>query len=157
MQAIQRARNHSQDKLGALRKRLEPLVPGDEIVVTCGSYARQEASKESDIDFFAITQGSVEEREVPWIEPVRNAINEIVPVEPTEDGAFSSLESREAMLKNIGGENDSNHKITRRMLLLLEGDWLFNDNGLKGFRRQILERYIGEGEEQTKFRVDGEV
>jgi hypothetical protein len=145
MKAVERAKGHSQSKLAALRGRLANLVPRDEIVVTCGSYARQEASAESDIDFFVITQNSLDEREVPWLAPVRDAINEIVPIEPAEDGAFSRLESRDAMLHNIGGENDSKHKTTRRMLLLLEGDWLFNEGGLKAFRRQILERYIGDG------------
>jgi len=49
------------------------------------------------------------------------------------------------MLLNIGGDYDSNQKITRRMLILLEGEWLFNAEGLKRIRRQILERYIGDG------------
>ena len=31
------------------------------------------------------------------------------------------------------------------MLLLLEGEWLFNEAGLKDIRRKILERYIAEG------------
>ena len=31
------------------------------------------------------------------------------------------------------------------MLLLLEGEWLFNEEGLKDVRRQILERYIADG------------
>jgi hypothetical protein len=75
----------------------------------------------------------------------RDAISEIVPVEPAEDGAFSQVEARDAMLRNIGGTNDSNHKITRRMLILLEGEWLFNAGGLKEVRCEILERYIGDG------------
>ena len=46
------------------------------------------------------------------------------------------------MLQNIGGDHDNNQKITRRMLFLLEGEWLSNEEGLKNIRRQILERYI---------------
>jgi hypothetical protein len=49
------------------------------------------------------------------------------------------------MLHNIGGEQDNNAKMTRRMLFLLEGEWLFNPEGLKVVRRKILERYIGSG------------
>jgi predicted nucleotidyltransferase len=122
------------------------------VIVTCGSYARREASTHSDIDFFVITQErdlpsdqSTESKTLPWVELARNAINKIVPVEPAEEGAFATIESQEALLRNIGGENDSNYKITRRMLILLEGEWLFNQAGLKHVRRQILERYIGEG------------
>jgi hypothetical protein len=49
------------------------------------------------------------------------------------------------MLNNIGGENDSNQKLTRRMLFLLEGEWLYNKDGLRSIRHQMLERYIGDG------------
>ena len=143
--ATQRAKEHSRTKLSALRARLADMVPPSDVVVTCGSYARQEASAESDIDFFVITDGPLDAEKVPWLEPVEITINQIVPIQPAEDGAFSTLESRDAMLHNIGGQNDSNHKITRRMLLLLEGNSLFNHAGLRAFRRQILERYIGEG------------
>ena len=48
------------------------------------------------------------------------------------------------MLENIGGENDNNQNITRRILFLLEGEWLFNEKGLRHFRREILGRYIRE-------------
>lgn len=47
-------------------------------------------------------------------------------------------------MKYIGGENDSNKRITRRILLLLEGDWLVNEEGLRDLRREILEHYIQE-------------
>ena len=48
------------------------------------------------------------------------------------------------MLRNIGGNSDDNKNITRRILFLLEGEWLFNESGLRDLRRQILERYIGD-------------
>src|SRR5262249_21191675 len=112
-----------------------------------------EASAESDIDFFAVSHDipkdeeieEEKERALPWVQRVRDAINEIVPIEPAADGAFSSLEFADRMLRNVGGPNDSNAKITRRMLFLLEGEWLFNQDGAKILRRQILERYVGEG------------
>ncbi|HMK79993.1 MAG TPA: nucleotidyltransferase domain-containing protein [Xanthobacteraceae bacterium] len=141
--AIERAKEHSESKLNELRTKLTKIVPPGNIVVTCGSYARREASAESDIDFFIIANGHP--AVAPWLEEVRAAISEIVPVEPAEGGAFSSLEARDDMLHNIGGDNDSNHKITRRMLFLLEEEWLFDAAEMKSFRRQILERYIGEG------------
>ena len=82
---------------------------------------------------------------LPWVKSVRTAIHGIVPIAPAAGGAFSEVVSRDDMLVNIGGENDSNQNITRRMLFLLEGEWLFNADGLKQVRRQILERYIAEG------------
>ena len=146
--AIDRARAHSELTLERLRAGLAGIVPPNEVVVTCGSYARREASKESDIDFFVITQranSDVGEDALPWLDQVRDAIATVVPIEPAEGGAFSKVESNLAMLNNIGGENDSNQKLTRRMLFLLEGDWLYNRDGLRKARHQMLERYIGDG------------
>ena len=52
--------------------------------------------------------------------------------------------NREEILGNIGGDDDDNRNITRRMLFLLEGEWLFNESEFRSFRRKILEKYIHE-------------
>ena len=51
------------------------------------------------------------------------------------------------MLQNVGGEHDDNSKLTRRILFLLEGEALYNETGLEGIRRSLLERYVGESVE----------
>jgi hypothetical protein len=145
MTPIERAKQLSDAKLDNLRAHLKKSFSGPEVILTCGSYARREASAESDLDFFVVepTRPADENESVPEsVEIARRCIGEIVPVEPAEDGAFSQVESRDAMLLNIGGAGDTNHKLARRMLLLLEGEWLFNEKGLKDLRREILERYI---------------
>jgi hypothetical protein len=152
-QAIERAKQYTKSKVDALRSRLATIgLPENEVVVTCGSYARGEASEGSDIDFFIITSQLPSQSETcfdlnstPWVVSVKDAINGIVPIEPAVGGAFSKVEPRDSMLVNIGGDNDSNQKITRRMLFLLEGQWLFNADGLKRVRREMLERYVGKG------------
>jgi Nucleotidyltransferase domain len=148
--AIERAKDYSEIKLAELRQHLENIAPPGEVILTCGSYARREASDESDIDFFIITSSpasppepQADKSELAWVESVKESINAVVPVEPSEGGAFFKVEDGDAMLRNIGGEDDNNAKITRRMLLLLEGEWLFNPRGLQNIRRQMLERYIG--------------
>jgi predicted nucleotidyltransferase len=140
MIAIERAKEFSEVKLKELRSQLVGIVAPNDIVLTCGSYARREASGTSDIDFFIISEqvGSL-----PWVDSAKEAIKSIVNIEPAAEGAFSAVVQRDEMLRNIGGDNDSNKKITQRMLFLLEGEWLFNEFGLKEVRRQILERYIG--------------
>lgn len=152
MDAIERAKIFSAQKLSELRQGLVSIVPAKEIVVTCGSYARQEASAESDIDFFVIAENTksskestFEQSEPRWLEDVKSTINKVVPLAPSPEGAFGRIETPEIMLKNIGGDGDTNAKITRRMLFLLEGNWLVNETGLKAVRRQILERYIRSG------------
>ena len=143
--AITRARGHSEGKIQELRLALSALVPETEVVVTCGSYARREASSLSDLDFFAIASEPLDAGAPPdWLAAVRSKIASIVTVEPAADGAFANVEAVPAMLRNVGGDADTNQKLTRRMLFLLEGEWLFNEALFRDIRRQILERYIAE-------------
>lgn len=47
----ERCKSFSEEKLQTLRESIDHLVPTNDIVITCGSYARREASTNSDIDF----------------------------------------------------------------------------------------------------------
>ena len=134
---------YTEHKLDRIRSRLEELPLGDAVVLVCGSYARREASDQSDIDYVMVSDGT--DADPALNESVFSAIGDIVPNQPSKDGAFGVPVNRNEILANIGGDNDSNQNITHRILFLLEGEWLFNKEGLRGFRREILERYIGEG------------
>jgi predicted nucleotidyltransferase len=61
MDAYSQAKVFSEKKLAELRSSLQDIVPPQEVVVTCGSYARREASESSDIDFFIITEADQSE------------------------------------------------------------------------------------------------
>lgn len=149
--AYQRSSEFSNRKLDELRQHLIDIPPKTDVVLTCGSYARREASEASDLDFFVITQTDTNfddpeamRANLPWVERVHHALSDIVPVEPSAGGAFGDVVNRSSLLLNIGGEHDTNHNITRRMLFLLEGEALFNANELTRVRREILERYISD-------------
>ena len=141
--AYERSSKFTEDKLEEIRDRLKELPLDDSAVLVYGSFARREASAQSDIDYVMVSDGT--EMAPGLSERVRSEIYSIVPNSPSEDGAFGEPVNRSEILANIGGDDDSNKNITRRILLLLEGEWLFNEEGLRGFRREILERYIGEG------------
>jgi predicted nucleotidyltransferase len=97
--AIDRAKEYSERKLVSLREQIAGRVPEGEIVLTCGSYARREASIESDIDFFVITQaaspaGGFVAASLPWFEELRAVIGEVVPIEPAA-GAVINVSDQE--------------------------------------------------------------
>ena len=133
----------SEQKITELREKLNKLSLDDRIVLLCGSFARREASEQSDIDFSIISNQGHKNSNVT--DAVRTAINKVVPTGPASDGVFGNEVARTEILSNIGGQDDSNANITHRVLILLEGDSLFNPGGLREFRREILERYIQEG------------
>jgi hypothetical protein len=152
VKAIETAKAFSEKALDDIRRGIAGIVPENAVAVTCGSFARREASSESDIDFFFIGenngQGAGQDdmaHEPAWTKDAEAAIYKAVGRPPAQGGAFAKAETLESMLRNIGGDADDNQKITRRMLFLLEGEWLFNPAGLKYARRQILERYIKAG------------
>ena len=140
--AYSRCSEYSQSTLNELRGRLGDLSLRDRVVLVCGSYARREASENSDMDFFILSSDT--NGDPSLLDKVRCAIKEMVPNEPSESGAFGGSVHREKMLGNIGGNDDTNRNMTRRILFLLEGEWLYNEAGLRDFRREILERYIRE-------------
>ena len=132
--------------LEALRKSLAPIVPPDAVALTCGSYARREATIGSDLDFYVLVP-ELEQAEPAWFDDAKAAIMQIVTKPPAAGGAFESLISKEEILANFGGDKDVNKTITRRMLNLLEGEYLTNEAAFKDIRRQIIARYVSETRE----------
>lgn len=127
--------------LDVLRKSLQPILPPDAVALTCGSYARREATVGSDLDFYVLVP-EVGEIEPNWFHEAKSAITEVVKKPPSAGGAFDSLIQIEGLLNNFGGDKDTNQTITRRMLYLLEGEFLTNEVEFKNIRRNIIERYV---------------
>jgi len=139
-----RAFSHS--RLDALHSRLASTF-GEEAsfaVVTCGSYGRLEASRQSDCDYFVIVdrQSGTSPPGYPHLQEIQQAINEVVGIEPSAGGAFATIHDVQDMLTNIGGTAESNHALTRRMLFLLEARAIYNAKLVDRARTSVLERYI---------------
>lgn len=132
--------------LKALRESLAPILPANAIALTCGSYARREATIGSDLDFYVLVP-ELKLAEPAWFANAKTAIAQIIKKPPAAGGAFESLIPIDEILANFGGDNDINKTITRRMLYLLEGEYLTNEAAFKHIRRQILERYVSETRE----------
>ncbi len=141
-EAISRAQNYSEKKLKAIRDQLSMHKLENSTVITFGSYARREASQESDIDYIVV--GDHESNSVNFMNEVEREIAKEFSLEPASDGAFAKYVKRSDMLSNLGGPNDTNLTLTWRLLLLLEGEWLSNEREFKKLRRELIERYVHE-------------
>ena len=139
----ERCRDYSNGILDKIRTQLAPPTMGDAVIVTCGSYARREASSNSDVDFFVLSNQDGADKTL--VGQIGSRIREVVPHGPAGGGAFGTMERCADMVRNIGGNDDDNRSITRRVLLLLEGEWIYNGDGLCELRKDILARYIAEG------------
>lgn len=68
---------------------------------------------------------------------------------PAPEGVFDNpLLAKD--IYQIGGQSDSNETLTRRMLLLLEGEWLFNPSGFDHVRKKLLEQYLYDRPQEDK-------
>ena len=140
--AIATARRYSDRKLSELRELVATTVPEGAVVVACGSFARREACAASDLDYFAIARDAAVAEDPTWAPGLRDALKAIVPVEAAPGGPFSAVERLPDMVKNLGGQDDTNQRLTRRMLFLLEGEPLSEPQGFRAARRALLDRYI---------------
>ncbi|WP_295953120.1 nucleotidyltransferase domain-containing protein [uncultured Xanthomonas sp.] len=141
---ITKAEDYSNRKIDALRSAFSSLgLDGGISIVTVGSLARREASEQSDLDYFIICPDADGDGEV------RNKINsciaqlEIRP--PSSSGAFATSVSPENLKRAIGGSSESNDELTRRMLFLLESDWLYGREVYEELFADLISLYIKNG------------
>ena len=115
-----------------------------------GSYARREATEESDVDFFFLTTGSepssADESQAEFRELLKADLNLKL---PASNGVFENPLPVEKIYE-IGGLTDNNETLTRRMLLLLEGEWVFNELAFHDVRRRLLDIYLHHSPEADK-------
>lgn len=118
-------------------------------IVTTGSFARREASEASDLDYFIIIPDHLDKEYV--LNKVGKIISEAVQKTVTKDagstgtfGVDSIMQEKDLLLLNHN--NEHNKDLTRRMLLILEGDYLYNKELFLTIRKKILEIYIGNNE-----------
>ena len=107
-----------------------------------GSYARREATEESDVDFFFLTTGSGASSADESQGEFRSLLEEDLNLNPPASGGVFENPLPVEKLCEIGGQTDDNNTLTRRMLLLLEGEWVFNEAAFHEVRRSLLDKYL---------------
>ena len=82
----ERSFEYTEHKLDDVRSRLGELSLCDAVVLVYGSYARREASPQSDIDYVIVSDGT--ETDSDLSQRVRSEVAGIVPNGPSQCGAF---------------------------------------------------------------------
>lgn len=150
---LEAARTYTEERLKlireALAERLEASDYKDKItIVAVGSYGRGEASSASDLDLYLLfdSDRDAEEAIPTELAVVEQVVDEYAPNSTGETGTFGSRACvRFAdILSKIGGTEDTNYHITRRLLFLLEGTWLYGEYRFQQYRKELLNCYIKE-------------
>lgn len=149
---IARARRHSEEIVQRIRTDLQaPLdaSPRREqlSVVATGSYGREEACSESDLDYFILLDGCSAEHIPREKAQIKRVVDRYIARQTSDSGLFGGEATQDfaQLMEHIGGSQDSNPSLTRRMLLLLEGRSLYGDAHFASLRRQLMAAYIGKG------------
>ena len=142
---IDKSKKYSNEILKKIKDELKHKIKNDNIcIVTTGSFARGEASEESDMDYYVIVKNGEYDLKYEEKEIIANIIDKYVAKDSGDTGTFGddAIERLEDMLKNIGGSEDSNIKITRRMLFLLESKALYNDTMYDLIMDKLINIYV---------------
>lgn len=154
--SISAARENARATMERVHTKLRPIVPPDTSVVIFGSLARLEMTAGSDVDWTLLVDGFADPGHRDLGARVECRMRELKLRPPTSGGAFGSLTSSHDLVHKIGGEDDTNHNTTQRLLLLLESVPIGDASAYDRVVEHVLERYVEEdltGPADTPYRV----
>jgi predicted nucleotidyltransferase len=141
--SIVAARAEAREHADRLRRRIAELKPpSNTSIVAFGSLAREEWTTASDIDWTLMVDGPSDMHHFTVTNSVADMLKREKYGEPGQTGAFGQMSSSHELVHHIGGSEDTNHNMTRRILLLLESTALSDDSTHERVIRAVLERYI---------------
>ncbi len=138
--AARAAAREEETKLHRLIAGVKP--PANTSVVAFGSLAREEWTSGSDLDWTLLVDGPSDMRHFDVTKSVEQVFEKEGYREPGPTGTFGVMSSSHELVHYIGGGEDTNRNITRRILLLLESTSLSDPVTHDRVIRAILERYI---------------
>lgn len=117
-------------------------APGTSAVVF-GSFAREEVTAASDLDWTLLIDGPADSQHFRIARNLGDAYQQANYRDPAAQGPFRDMTSSHELVHHIGLDDDTNHNLTRRMLLLLESKPVGDPVLHEGVVRAILDRYLG--------------
>lgn len=138
---IDAARRLTEQLLAERRERLAALATdADAAVVLMGSFGRREVTSQSDEDYMVLFTGEALSHAKPTLEATAAAL-----AGPAGPGGVFGAQVQLTDLMEIGLDDDTNHNLTRRMLLILESVAVSGQDAHARSRRALIERYLNAG------------
>lgn len=154
---FERCKENAENEIAKMREAAIDLFGDrrDIIIGVNGSVARREYTSGSDVDHFFLS--TEEKRRSPFChvgrtlcgissdeKQFREMLKNRGLIMPAIGGVFEKTLAQEKLLCPIGGDDDTNQTLTRRMLFLLEGEWIFNSDGFENLRRELISKYVAD-------------
>jgi predicted nucleotidyltransferase len=143
---IIKARKAAAEKRDEIKKVLDSeginYLSNDFSLVVFGSLARDEWTEKSDLDWGLLVDSEAHPEHLQVALQITKLFKDHgLGKEPGRTGIFGNLIFSHELVHQIGGENDPNSNITRRLLLLLESCPIGSPDAYRRVIRVILERY----------------
>lgn len=126
-----------------------PLSSADADFVVFGSIARNECTIGSDVDWTLLIDGQVSDQHADSVKIIGKLLEKGEFAKHGTSGMFGQISFSHDLVHYIGGEDDTNHNISRRILLLLESEKMCiggesNQSGTahERVKKAILKEYI---------------
>ncbi len=139
---IEAARTFSRETLADLRSALADSDSDDTSVVVLGSLGREEFTSGSDIDWNLLVDGIADPNHHALFLDAQKKIKDVAPKSVGREGTFDAFVSSHDLIHRIGGEDDTNRNLTRRLLLLLESTPIGRPIAHERVVKNILKRYL---------------
>jgi predicted nucleotidyltransferase len=146
---IRAAKEAAISKREQIRKVLDSTgikyLSNDFSLVVFGSLARNEWTEKSDLDWALLVDSQAHPEHLPVALQIAKLFERHkLGNPPGRTGIFGNLIFSHELVHQIGGENDPNSNITRRLLLLLESCPIGSPDAYSRVIRVILERYFNQ-------------
>jgi predicted nucleotidyltransferase len=141
---IEATRSVSNQKLAELQDTLIDLDSEDTSIVVLGSLGRKEFTSDSDIDWNLLVDGIADPNHHTLFLDIQKKVQSLAMKQPGREGTFGTFVSSHDLIHKIGGEDDTNRNLTRRLLLLLESTPVGRPTAHERVIKNILKRYLFE-------------
>jgi hypothetical protein len=139
---IEAARSLSKATLVELEHALVNLDSEDTSIVVLGSLGRLEFTSGSDIDWNLLVDGIADPNHHALFLDAQQKIKAVAPKGVGQEGTFEAFVPSHDLIQKIGGEDDTNRNLTRRLLLLLESTPIGGHIAYDRVIKNILKRYL---------------
>jgi hypothetical protein len=138
--------DRSRSDADATKARINEILKGIDLpdttaLVVFGSLARREWTNGSDVDWTFLVNGPSDPEHFRLVVLIGERIRENFK-EPGQTETFGTLTSSHELVHHIGGDDDTNRNLTRRILLLLESCSIFGKLERDKVIRAVLQRYL---------------
>ncbi len=140
MRHLNEAEKYSKEKLKALREDFKSYNRDPICAITFGSFARREATSQSDLDYIVIADDEELGKEVLIQFPKFLKRHDIR--SPSTGGAFGGITRQDELTHNVGGKDDDNDSLTKRLLFLLESACLVGDDIYEEIQDKLIHLYV---------------